>query len=246
MKKIPSEPIVGVTGRPRGAATSLGWLLPCGFGALTVLLYTSSRSIEIPIAPAQVVDRASLVVGPRRVAMTDPAHILVGGRAQNCNGCHQIFKSGSPAGAVLNYHEDIRLGHGMNSRCANCHDSEDRERLTLRDGATVSFAQTPQLCAQCHGTVYRDWERGTHGKTLGSWVTRSESQYRLSCNECHNPHSPRYEPYVPLPGPNTLRMGARSSSPSHDHGPKQSPLQRWLREANATESKHPAPNGSHE
>lgn len=234
-----------VTAGPPSSATWFGLLLPLGFGALALVLFSNSRQIDIPIMPAQTVDPADLKVGPKRVAMTDPAHILIDGLAQNCNGCHQIFKSGTHAGEVSNYHQDLRLLHGLNNRCVNCHDSEDRERLTLRDGATVSFAQTPQLCAQCHGTVYRDWERGTHGKTLGSWVTHSESQRRLSCNECHNPHSPKYDPYEPLPGPNTLRMGSQITTPSHDHGDRQSPLQRWLQDLEATKSKQTPESEGH-
>jgi hypothetical protein len=161
--------------------------------------------------------------------MADPPHVMIDGLPQNCNGCHRIFHSASPAGAPLNYHQEIGLFHGLNNRCVNCHDSSDRERLTLRDGTTIPFAETPQLCAQCHGTVYRDWQRGTHGKTLGSWVTNSDAQYRLSCNECHDPHSPKYEPYAPLPGPNTLRMGDQGRDAPHGDHKKESPLQHWLR-----------------
>ncbi|QYK49289.1 MAG: hypothetical protein KF838_05410 [Phycisphaeraceae bacterium] len=178
--------------------------------------------------------------------MSDPAHILVDGVPQNCNGCHQIFESSSPAGANLSYHADIRLRHGLNNRCINCHDPQNRERLTLRDGATVSIAETPQLCAQCHGTVYRDWERGTHGKTLGSWITGSAELRRLSCNECHNPHAPKFEPFEPLPGPNTLRMGTQHSSPSHDHGEELSPLQRWLGKLDDASPNGPASKGGHQ
>ncbi len=175
--------------------------------------------------------------------MSDPAHILVDGVPQNCNGCHQIFQSNSPAGAALNYHNEIQLRHGLNNRCVNCHDPQNRERLTLRDGVTVSFAETAQLCAQCHGTVYRDWERGTHGKTLGSWITNSDAQRRLSCTECHNPHSPKYDPYKPLPGPNTLRMGEQPASPAGGAHGKQSPLQHWLRELDSKHRDHPTTNG---
>jgi hypothetical protein len=188
-------------------AAWFGWLLPIGFGCVALVLFVSSRQTDIPIPLPGAVDRASLTVGPVRIAMSDPAHMQVEGRPQSCTGCHQIFNSSHPAGAALSYHRDIRLSHGLNDRCVNCHDADHRDRLALRDGSTVSYADTPQLCAQCHGTVYRDWQRGTHGKTLGSWVTHSQAQHRLSCNECHDPHSPRYQPYTPLPGPNTLRMG---------------------------------------
>ncbi len=185
----------------------------------------SPRLVTIPLVPAAKVDSSALIVGPRRVAMTDPPQLLVEGRSENCNACHQVFRSSSVTRAALSYHQEIVLMHGLNDRCVNCHDAENRERLTLRDGETVPFADAPRLCAQCHGTVFRDWERGTHGLTLGSWITDSDQQRRLGCNECHDPHSPRYPAYVPLPGPQTLRMGEQDtdSAAAHGHG-KLSPL----------------------
>lgn len=199
--------------------------LPFGFVALAVGLWMSPRRAEIPIATAATVERASLIVEPRRTAMSDPPRILIEGQFENCNACHQIFRSAHDSGETVNYHADVQLNHGLNARCVNCHDVENRERLVLRDGKTVIYSETPLLCAQCHGTTYRDWQNGTHGKTLGSWKTGSERQRRLACNECHDPHSPRYSPYQPLPGPNTLRMG---TPPSPDqHHPDLSPLRRW-------------------
>ena len=229
--------------RPQPAGSWRHWLLPVGFVALAVLLFAGSRRGGVSLPPAVLIDRASLVVGPQRTAMTDPPHIKVEGFPQNCNGCHQIFRSDSPAGATLNYHQEVRLTHGLNNRCVNCHDSSNRERLTLRDGATVPYAETPRLCAQCHGTVYRDWQRGTHGKTLGSWVTNSDAQHRLSCNECHNPHSPKFEPYKPLPGPNTLRMGVQHSTTSEEHRGKRNPLQRWLEGVHSSPPNAPSHDG---
>lgn len=203
------------------------WIIGAGFVVVAVVLFTLPSRMLIPIADPVEVDPGSLKVGPRRLAMSDPAQVVIEGAHENCNACHQIFESNPKADTAGTFHKDIRLNHGINNRCANCHDVTDHERLILRDGATVPFAMTPQLCAQCHGTVFRDWERGTHGKTLGSWITGSQSQHRLSCNQCHDPHSPQYGPYVPLPGPKTLRMGPQDASP-HAAG-KQSPLQRWLR-----------------
>lgn len=213
----------------------MGVLLPSGFVALAVYLGLTSGRPRIPIDPPVQVDPAALVVGPRRVAMADPPHTLVGGVPENCNACHQVFSSSSPGGAAPTFHTDIRLNHGLNDRCVNCHDAGDRERLTLRDGETIGFAQTPLLCAQCHGTTYRDWERGTHGKTLGSWITGSEAQRRLTCNECHNPHSPRYDPYVPLPGPRTLRMDQGAPGEGTHQPEGAGPLQQWLREREEAE-----------
>lgn len=218
----------------------MGLALPIGFLALAGVFLLMPRLAPIPIAPAVVVAKEDITVAPRRVAMTDPPRIQVEGLPENCNACHQIFQSTARGDRPLDYHTEITLSHGLNDRCINCHDANDRERLTLRDGATIPFSQTPQLCSQCHGTTFRDWQRGTHGKTLGSWITGSPLQVRLGCNECHDPHSPRYTPYVPLPGPNTLRMGEQHE---HDHTKgKQSPLQRWRNHPHAT----PTSEGAHE
>ena len=211
----------------RHGSASFGWLLFLGFAVLAVAMFLSSRASNIPIPTASQVNAKELIVAPRRIAMSDPPMILVDGKSQTCNGCHRIFDSAHPSGQMPNFHPSIQLAHGMNDRCVNCHDPSNRERLSLRNGTTVSFAQTPQLCAQCHGTVFRDWERGTHGKTLASWKAASPEQRRLNCNECHDPHSPRYDPIAPLPGPNTLRMGEQSNV-AHDNEGKASPLQRWL------------------
>jgi len=218
-----------------------GWSLAIGFAALAIGLLNTSRLASIPLKPTVVFNPAALVPGPRRVAMTDPAHLMVEGMSENCNACHQIFRSSHPAGATLNYHQDVRLNHGLNNRCVNCHDADNRERLTLRDGATVVFSETPQLCSQCHGTVYRDWQRGTHGKTMGSWVTGSKEQLRLNCNQCHDPHSPRYPAYQPLPGPDTLRMGDQQSHGADE--PSRSPLQRWLKQVGTDRETKPTLQG---
>ena len=241
-----SHPEVTPSGEShRRTAGRIGWLLPIGFIMLAGWLLASSRRVDIPLSPVQSINRDSLKVGPGRIAMTDPAHILIEGKAQNCNGCHQIFKSSNSAGTQPSFHQEIRLNHGLNNRCLNCHDAGNREQLTLRDGATVSFAETPTLCSQCHGTVYRDWERGTHGKTLGSWITHSTGQRRLTCNECHDPHSPKYEPYVPLPGPNTLRMGDQHLPAHHGSDANESPLRRRIMDPGASPPGEKPHGGDH-
>lgn len=210
----------------RKRAIPVARFLAVGFALLTIGLVWKSGPAPVPLAPQATVDPSALKPGPRRAAMADPPSIRVGDTAQNCNACHQIFKSSSPANTGSSFHANVVLRHGMNNRCTNCHDADDREKLTLRDGARVPFLETPTLCAQCHGTVFRDWQRGTHGKTMGSWRTGSSEQHRLTCNQCHDPHSPRYDSYQPLPGPNTLRMGPQETKGRLEG--KKSPLQRWL------------------
>lgn len=194
------------------------------FLGLAAWFITNPALPELPLAEGVEVSKAQIAPGARRAALQDPPATVVGGYSHNCNDCHRLFDSPPTPGRALLQHVGIQLNHGLNNRCFNCHDERNRERLVLFDGTTLSYEETPRLCAQCHGTVYRDWTRGTHGKTMGSWDASSGRQRRLHCNECHDPHAPAYQPIAPLPGPNTLRMGDQEQ---HDEGPhRHEPLSR--------------------
>jgi Cytochrome c554 and c-prime len=193
---------------------------------LAAWLWFWSPPADVPRAQAVVVAADLIAPGARRRPTGDPPLITVGGYTHGCRECHQFFVSPVVQNRRMVQHTHIVLNHGLNSRCFNCHSRANRERLVLYDGTTLSFGQVPRLCAQCHGTVYRDWQRGMHGKTLGSWDAASGEQVRLNCNDCHDPHAPAYKPIAPLPAPNTLRMGAQ---PSELDEPltRHTPLRRW-------------------
>jgi hypothetical protein len=171
------------------------------------------------------VARDRFTPGAIRTPMTDPAHVKIGGFEHACNECHKLFESPPVERRRLTQHANIILRHGMNDRCFNCHDRKNREKLVMHDGTLIGFDDVPHLCSQCHGTVFRDWQRGTHGKTLGSWDAASGKQRRLKCNECHDPHAPAYRLFTPLPGPDTLRMGEQHLE--GEHGGRHRPLRRW-------------------
>jgi hypothetical protein len=96
-------------------------------------------------------------------------------------------------------HGDIVLHHDEEHRwCLDCHDVNDRDHLRLASGALVPFTESYRLCGQCHGTQYRDWRAGIHGKRTGYW---EGSKRYLLCVHCHNPHSPRFAALQPLPPP---------------------------------------------
>ncbi len=210
-----------------GAAPAFnpGWLLGLGFVVLACVFWFSSGGDPTPGAPTPAFDVALLDAGQRTTLLTDPPTVLIAGFEQRCNACHKLFESDSDGTRPLTQHGHIELAHGLNDRCSNCHDRDDRERLVLHDGSSVPYAETATLCAQCHGPVYRDWQRGTHGKTLGAWDLTSADAQRLSCTECHDAHSPAFPALHPLPGPNTLRMGEPSWGGGH-HGAR-NPLRRW-------------------
>jgi hypothetical protein len=113
------------------------------------------------------------------------------GKPVRCETCHKDTTEKAHAKIVLHHAEE-------NRGCLDCHDAADRDRLHLSNGATIAFAESFKLCGQCHGTQYRDWKVGLHGKRTGEWNGRRE--YRL-CVDCHWPHEPRFAPMKPGPRP---------------------------------------------
>jgi hypothetical protein len=201
----------------------------------------SGRGVELPIPGPSGVKASDLHLGPPRQALQDPPQIQNGAFRQTCSECHALFPSPEVPRSPLLQHVGIVLNHGLNDRCYNCHALENRDLLVLRDGTTLGYGEVPRLCAQCHGTVYRDWQNGTHGRTNGYWDRTAGEPVRLSCTQCHDPHSPKYPRFVPLPGPNTLRMGAQDGG-RESHAKKPNPLERWKAHAEgATSSVEPPP-----
>ena len=221
-------------GRFAYLTTMVAWLIGPAFAALGALF------IYAYPPPPDAVDAAApgpprhFEREPRQALLADPPVITVGSFEHRCNECHRLFQTGLDGRRQYFQHTHIRMEHGINDRCANCHDVGSRERLVMRDGGTVGFAESARLCAQCHGPAYRDWQRGMHGKTLGSWRADDPRRSRLQCVQCHDPHAPAYEPMAPLPAPNTLRMGDQHAS----HGPSPSPLRRPLSAGGAPHDAH--------
>jgi hypothetical protein len=223
-----NTPFTGPDGPLARATNTLAWSIGPAFGLLAAWFLMSPTRAPIPIPTQPLVDRARFAPGARRRPMTEPPSIVVGGFSHACNECHRLFDSPPVEHRVLTQHTNIAFNHGMNNRCFNCHDRKNRERLVLHDGSLVTFNEVSRLCSQCHGTVYRDWQMGTHGKTMGSWdvhTTGVYAQHRLNCNDCHDPHSPAYKPIQPLPGPDTLRMG--DQSPHEESERHHTPLRHW-------------------
>ncbi len=85
-------------------------------------------------------------------------------------------------------HDDIVLDHGPTDRwCLDCHNPDDRDVLRLVNGRLISFDESYLLCGQCHGTIFRDWRQGIHGRRQGYW---NGGKSYLLCAHCHDPHAP--------------------------------------------------------
>ena len=116
-----------------------------------------------------------------------------------CSDCHSEMEVNRERRQLEEMHDDIVLDHGPKERwCFDCHDPDDRDRLRLANGTLIDFDESYRLCGQCHGTIFRDWREGIHGRRDGYW---NGAKSYLLCAHCHNPHAPRFQPIKPLPPP---------------------------------------------
>ena len=183
------------------------------------------KTLDANPAVKRVVVSSADIDWPLNLLMVDPPTMQVAGFTKKCTECHSLFTSDPNTPLRLNQHRNIVQAHGMNDRCFNCHDNEDRGGLVLPGGEVIGFRDAPRLCAICHGTTYRDWQRRIHGRSTGSWDPARPERGWLSCTECHDPHAPAFAPMTALPGPNTLRMGEPHES--HHLTAARNPLRKW-------------------
>ena len=118
-----------------------------------------------------------------------------------CSDCHEDMDVNHRRRILADEHVEISeiFNHASEQRwCLDCHNPDNRDVLRLANGDLVPFEESYNLCGQCHGTIFRDWKAGIHGKRTGEW--NGIKQYRL-CVHCHNPHNPRFKPLKPLPPP---------------------------------------------
>jgi hypothetical protein len=121
-----------------------------------------------------------------------------------CHGPEKDFPVNYRRREALLVHTGIELNHGgVRVWCLDCHHPEKRNYLLpLSDGKLIEFEHSYLLCGKCHGTIYRDWRHGIHGRRTGYW--NGKKMYRL-CTQCHDPHSPRFQPIEPMPPPHKPR-----------------------------------------
>jgi hypothetical protein len=248
MNPYPLE--IPVSPSDQASSAWIAWVVGGTFTFLAAWFIVSGTRADVPLAPAVRVAHDRVAPGPRREPMGEPALVMSGGFSHRCMDCHRIFESPAVQREKRVQHTHIRLLHGMNDNCFNCHSRTDRNSLALTSGQLITFDEVPRQCAQCHGTVFRDWQRGTHGKTLGSWDASSGNQTRLTCNQCHDPHAPAYPGIEPLPAPVTLRMGDQPAEVEHGHA-RHAPIRDGAARArgNHSDSEHgatPEPHPSHE
>jgi hypothetical protein len=142
------------------------------------------------VAVQQVVDRAPFYT----IARTDQITQLP------CSNCHTLplatlqaeQKSETESAAAAKAHWDLVIDHADESvmNCKTCHNVDNPDELHTLTGHVVEFDHSYQVCAQCHGQQYEDWQGGAHGKRVGGWAPPRVVQ---NCVECHNPHQPAWD-----------------------------------------------------
>ncbi len=174
----------------------------------------TASSATAPALHAVVVRKPA---GPPRVQTGIDA---IDGRSGTiaCGTCHttRLPDLTNRTGADLDqFHQGLAVAHGDNS-CLNCHNGQDYDSLHLADGRRVEFTEVMQLCAQCHGPQYRDWQHGAHGGMNGFWDLKAGGRVRQNCTGCHDPHVPKYQQAIPMPPPHD-RFQAHTGTHGADH-----------------------------
>ena len=210
-----------------------GLLVGPGFAAIAVWFVWGPDLAALPTPGETPIPAAMISTAPRRTTLGDPPKIHINGFDRTCMECHRTFQSPKLRTTGRLQHEHVVVEHGSHRGCYGCHDQDDRDRLVTIGGETLPFGQAADLCAQCHASVHADWRAGMHGRTNGYWSAPHGDVRRLTCTQCHDPHAPRspaMDPIVPLPGPNTLRMGEPTSGAGHtgDTEHVEDPLRRAL------------------
>jgi hypothetical protein len=172
----------------------------------------SDASVSAPSGTHETVIRPAPRPRPIATDVRDPMGTAV---TLDCRACHQLRppnKQTRQAADLTDFHQGLAYQHG-NLACVACHDPGDGySTLRLADGSALAFGDSIQLCAQCHGTQYRDYQRGAHGGMTGHWDLQRGGRTRNHCQHCHDPHVPKFPKVHPVFGPRDRFPPAQESS----------------------------------
>lgn len=181
-------------------------LLPWFLWGPNLLDDDAQKALKARTAQLANVPATRVVEQPHRPMVSEPPMIKIGVYGHECQECHQLFVSPAETTRPLQQHQEVVLNHGMNDRCFNCHDREDRNRLALNGDRTIGYDEVEMLCSKCHGPTYQDWQKGIHGRIDGYWNAEKGTAIHRKCTECHDPHSPAFGQWALMAGPHSLRV----------------------------------------
>lgn len=137
-----------------------------------------------------------------------------------CANCHdtRVPNFTNDNGSKLkDFHQGLQYTHGGQT-CLTCHNSADYGTLKRADGRALEFADSMQLCAQCHGRRYSDYQNGSHGGMSGYWDLKQGPRERNHCIDCHDPHHPKYPLVMPVfPPKPVIGEAAHHADAIHSH-----------------------------
>lgn len=137
----------------------------------------------------------------------------------SCGVCHTTRPPNlatTAGGQLAEFHQGLKVAHG-GLTCVSCHNpAEGYTALRLADGRSLAYADVMQMCAQCHGTAYRDYQHGSHGGMTGHWDRTRGGRVRNNCIDCHDPHSPKYPVVRPAPGPRDRFLDVHRDGSRHE------------------------------
>lgn len=136
----------------------------------------------------------------------------------NCATCHDTREPNYEANNgthLKQFHQGLLYQHGGQS-CLSCHNAEDYNTLKRADGKPIDFSASMKLCAQCHGTQFRDYENGIHGGMTGYWDLSRGGRERNTCIDCHDPHKPAYPKVMPVFPPKPVRGEDPTQHKTHE------------------------------
>ncbi|MEW6237408.1 MAG: hypothetical protein AB1656_18655 [Candidatus Omnitrophota bacterium] len=182
------------TDRKAGVAAVFSIAALCAIGALCL---SASQNELKPPTPAK---KTAIDFQPIRGEFR-PLRLRLSGFEYQCSECHEIIESQTERHTLIAEHMNIKLDHGRNDYCLNCHLLTNRNAYAAHDGSEIPANRPAELCGKCHGLVYRDWLAGAHGKFIGYWDPRQGERQRLLCIQCHDPHAPKFPKIAPMPRP---------------------------------------------
>ncbi len=184
-------------------------------GTFAEPLFPGEPARGVGSLPPQPFSPAIIAADDRHLDKTPPRQmvglILIRNNwAYDCMECHKLLPAQWHYPWPPAEHARIQLQHGNNRFCLNCHHPTNRNAFVDYDGSEIAEAEVVQLCAKCHGTVYRDWVAGVHGRENGYWKVGLGLKKKLRCIQCHDPHAPSFKALKPLP---PLRYPPRAAHP---------------------------------
>jgi hypothetical protein len=172
-----------------------------------------------------VPNQLEIVDSDTHLIKTPPRHtkgldLVKMGWSYDCMECHKMLEAKwHHDDRAMVEHETIKLNHGNNRFCLNCHHPTNRNVFVDYDGSEIAEQDVVLLCARCHGTTYRDWQAGAHGRRNGYWDESKGGETQLRCIQCHDPHDPKFKAMESLHAP-TYPKRAAGSEHGTDRGEK--------------------------